>query len=132
LEISSWPYSGTLPTEDAEVGGRGDVDVVEADPVAHDRPAAAQALLVRAVEPDDRAGDDGHGLRVDGDLEALLDVEAAAACVDHLAALGLEHRTLERDVAVDAVIEHHDGRPRPSLHRSSHPLPPVRRRDEGP
>ena len=54
---------------------------------------------------------------VDRDVERLLDVVARRAAVEHLEAERLEHRALELDLAVYAVIDHHD---KPSWSHSGH------------
>ena len=115
---------------DPQVGRGRHVDVVEAHPVADDRATVAQALLVGPIEPADRTGHDRHGLSVDGELEAALDVHAARARVDDLEAVRLEAHALERDLAVDPVVDHHHARSavrlRLLVRRSSHRLSPAR------
>jgi hypothetical protein len=56
---------GHVADGDPELGRRVDVDVVEADAVAHDRAAGLQTREVGAVERDDRAGEDRDGLALD-------------------------------------------------------------------
>ena len=108
---------GHVAHGDAEIRRGGEVDVVEPDAVAHERAAPAQTFQVGPVERDDRPGHDRDRSRLDRDVERLLDVVARRAAVEHLEAERLKNRALELDLAVYAVIDHHD---KPPSSRSGH------------